>query len=202
MGSQDNEERGIRLANCDNDEIEDCRCLLNGLSGIYVETCTWVKLINIICNTNGRSGINLSGSDDCSIIAPTCNGNDSGDTDTYDGITLSASDRTVIVGAQCDANDRHGLYIYESSNCSVTGGQYNNNGRDGIHIGGDDPNADYNTVTGVVATGNASDGIEISEVAPGDANKNIIVACQLLANTGAALTDGGTDTEIGHNITV
>ncbi|GAF90392.1 unnamed protein product, partial [marine sediment metagenome] len=173
--SEHNGESGFRLLTCDNNELENCHAFSNSEPGFDLRTSTWIKLINCIANSNTWHGMWLSAdSDDCSIIAPTCKANDTGDTGNNHGIYITNSDRVTVESGQCDANHGHGMLVHESSRCSVTGGQFNNNDLDGIHIAGDAPNADYNIITGVVVTGNGSDGIEISEVGAGDSNKNII----------------------------
>ncbi len=121
------------------------------------------------------------------------------------GIYLNASDENVVTGNQCDDNGAggtyHGIYVRRSSYCTVTGNVCNNNLIDGINVTGDaTTNADYNSVTGNVCYGNGDDGIEIAGGA--DANKNVVTGNQLLGNTGTALVDGGTNTDVGHNITV
>lgn len=120
-----------------------------------------------------------------------------------DCIMLEDCDHTEVQHCYCDNSTEHGLYLLSCIRCKVIGGYYNNNTLDGIHIRGDATgNSDYNTVSSVDCTVNGSDGIEVSEAGAGQANKNIIIGCQLLGNTGVNLNDGGTNTEVGHNITV
>jgi len=120
-----------------------------------------------------------------------------------DCIMLEDCDRTEVQHSYGDNSTEHGLFLLSCTYCPVIGGHFNNNTLDGVHIRGDATgNADYNTVNSVEATGNGSDGVEISEEGAGDANKNIVLICQLVPNTGLALNDGGTNTEQGHNITV
>jgi len=118
-----------------------------------------------------------------------------------DNIMLEDCDHTEVQHCYSDNSTEHGLYLLSCIRCRVTGGYYNNNTLDGVHLAGDATgNCDYNNVT-TDCTGNGSDGIEISEAGAGQANKNIILGCQLLGNA-AALTDGGTNTEQGHSILV
>lgn len=120
-----------------------------------------------------------------------------------DCIMLEDCDHTEVQHSYGDNSTEHGLYLLSCIRCKVIGGYYNNNTLDGIHIRGDATgNADYNTLESVDCTGNGSDGVEISEAGPGQANKNTILGCQLIGNTGINLNDGGTNTEVGHNITV
>ncbi len=136
----------------------------------------------------------IYGLNNSTITGNTCS--DNGE----DGIEV-AGNGNVVTGNNCDNNTEHGIKIRRSSHCSVTGNVCNNNTLDGIHVLGDaTTNADYNAVNGNVCTGNGDDGIEIAGGA--DANKNIVLGNQLLGNTGTALVDGGTNTEIAHNITV
>ena len=196
-----NGERGLHLVTCDNNEIENVHTFSNFLDGLMLDTCTFNKLINCISNSNTQRGMNILTSADTDIVTPTCFGNDLAGT-TYSGILIQSSDRSTVVGARCSTNGLHGLYIFRSDYVTVTGGEFNSQTTgDGINITGDGTdNADYNVITGVACTGNGDDGIAIEGV--GDANKNIATNCQLLGNSGTALVDNGTNTQVGHNITV
>ena len=55
---------------------------------------------------------------------------------------------------------------------------------------------DYHIVTANVSTGNGGYGIKITS-----GTKNTIVSNQLLNNTTGSISDAGTNTELGHNIT-
>lgn len=199
--SEHNGKYAFYIFHSDHNEIEGCHGYSNNEHGIYVSTGSWVTLTGCVCNCNVKHGIVVVAATDCKLVAPTCNENDFADADSYDGISALEATRLVVIGAHCSDNDHDGLRLFESSRCSILGGQFNNNGQDGMHIRGDDPNSDYNTVAGIIATGNTANGLEISEVAPGDSNKNSVASCHLLGNTGANFVDGGTGTVTGHNIT-
>lgn len=196
-----NGERGLHLLTCDNNEIENVHTFSNFLDGLMLDTCTFNKLINCISNSNTQRGMNILTSVDTDIVTPTCFNNDSGGS-TYSGILIQSSDRSTVVGARCSTNGLHGLYIFRSDYVTVTGGEFNSqNTGDGINITGDGTdNADYNTITGAACTSNGDDGIAVE--GGGDANKNTVTSCQLLGNSGTALVDNGTNTQVGHNITV
>jgi parallel beta-helix repeat protein len=153
------------------------------------------------CQGNGCDGIYLLDCSNNTVTGNTCIANGTGGT-KYSGICIRSSNENVVTGNRCNSNGLHGIYIYRSSYCAITGNTCaNQETADGINVTGDGTtNADYNTLTGNVCTGNGDDGIEIAGA--GYANKNIVVANQLLGNSGTALVDGGTNTEIGHNVTV
>lgn len=167
---------------------EDCIHLEDG--------CVMVTIVGNHCSWGLGSGIQLAGSNDnCTITGNFCY-----DNDDY-GIAILTSDQCAITGNNCTGSGSHGIYVFRSSSNTITGNSSCSNGADGINVTGDGTtNSDYNTLTGNTCTGNTDDGIEIAGA--GNANKNIVLGNQLLNNTGAALTDGGTDTEAGHNITV
>lgn len=152
---------------------------------------------NYIYNVMG-DGIMLAGNNlDCQIVGNTCSTCDDNGIYVFD-----ESDRCVVTGNKCKSNTLNGILVSESDYCTVTGNVCNANAQDGIHIAGDATHeANYNTVSSNICTGNTQSGIELSEVGAGDCNKTIVIGNQLLGN-GAALTDGGTNSEIGHNISV
>jgi len=67
-----------------------------------------------------------------------------------------------------------------------------NNGEEGIIL----TNCDYNRIVANDCEGN-DEGLEIAS-----GIKNIVLSNQLLANTTANFVDSGTNTEVGHNITI
>jgi len=147
---------------------------------------------NYIYNMMG-SGICLAADNlDCEI-----SGNYVRNCDDYGIEVLDGADRCLINNNKCYGNANHGIYLNANDYCTIVGNICNGNTgdtTDGINLNG----CDYCTVSGNVCTGNGDDGI----VLVATSTKCIIIGNQLLGNTGAALTDGGTDTEIGHNITV
>lgn len=198
--SEHNGDNGFELSNCDNDEVENCHGFSNNSDGIYISLSTFMKVSGCTGNENVFRGIYLESVSDCIFIAPIAHLNCTVAL-TQPGLYIRTSNRVVVVGALSDGNGTHGLAIFRSNYCSVTGGQFNNNPADGINIEGDvTANADYNIVTGVVCTGNGDDGIAVEGGIR--TNKNIITSNQLLGNTGTPLVDNGTNTEVGHNITV
>jgi parallel beta-helix repeat protein len=67
-----------------------------------------------------------------------------------------------------------------------------NNDRDGINFN----DSDRNTVVDSVCTGNGDDGIDIDA----GSDRTLITGCQLTGNTDNAIEDGGTNTNLGHNV--
>ncbi len=170
--------------------------------GMYVYSSDYNTIAGNIVEGNTQGGIVITtGSDGNTVAGNTSANNDSGG-NTYSGIYIFNSNQNVVTGNQASGNGLHGIYIFRSSYTTVTGNVASNqNTGDGINVTGDGTaNADYNSITANTCTGNGDDGIEISEVAPGDANETIVIGNQLSGNTGTSFVDGGTDTRISHNI--
>ena len=158
------------------------------------------------CQINGNFIYNMMGSGVCltaNNLDTQINGNHCEACDDYGIEVLAGCDRSIVNNNKCYANGNHGIYVFRTDYCSVTGNVCNGNTgtADGIHVEGDATgNADYNTISSNVCTGNADDGVEVAGGA--NANKNIVLGNQLLNNTGTALVDSGTNTEIASNISV
>lgn len=122
--------------------------------------------------------------------------------DCYEsGIKLEDCDHDEIIHCEGMSCTENGLLLLSCTYCQVDGGEYNDNTLDGVQIEGDATgNSDYNKLTNATCIGNGVNGVHI--VGAGQANKNIILGNQLLPNTGATLVDGGTNTEVAHNISV
>ncbi len=218
--ASDERQNGIYLRNTTDSKIVNCRCDTNRRHGIYfkvvtadtlIQGCTCkLNLVNGIFLDNGSTRNSLSGNQclsntvsgirlldnslDNALTGNVCQGN------TVNGIIIETSSNNSLTGNNCQGNGNHGIYIWRSSYCGVTGGNCDDNTADGVNItGSGGTNADYNRVIGVGATGNGGDGIEI--VGGALANKNSVGFNQLLGNVGTPLVDGGTLTEVGHNIT-
>jgi len=169
------------------------RCYDN-YHGIALFSSTKQVVSSNICTDSGQGGIYVdSSSTDNQISANQCS-------DNGRGIQVYA-DRNSIVGNICVDNNWCGIFLYRASYCAVTGNAvYDTTSGDGILVTGDGTtNADYNTLTGNACTSNGGDGIEIAGGA--NANKNIVLGNQLTGNSGTALVDGGTLTNVAHNIT-
>ncbi|GAI92048.1 unnamed protein product, partial [marine sediment metagenome] len=90
------------------------------------------------CYNNVRHGIGIVDSTENTLIGNTCNGNDSGNTNTYCGIHLQVCDYTTVVGNHCYDNDKDGICILRCSYCVITGNNCHENTQgDGIMITGD-----------------------------------------------------------------
>ena len=192
---------GIVGDNADNDDISGNICQSNTQYGIWLTSSTENTVTGNTCHGNTRDGIYVLSSLRNTITGNNCADNDSAGA-TYSGIFLGVSNENVITGNLCQANGNHGIYLFRSSYCSITGNVCNNQTTgDGINITGDaTADADENVVSSNVCRGNGDDGIEIAGAA--NADRNIVLGNQLLGNTGAALVNGGANTEIAHNITV
>lgn len=162
--------------------------------GIHLEDgAVDCQIIGNYCYLGMGSGICLAANNaDCQIEGNFCSTNDDYGIEVLDGC-----DRCMINNNKCYGNANHGIYVNANDYCSIVGNICNGNtgdATDGINLNG----CDYCTISSNVCTANGDDGIVIVATS----TKCIVIGNQLLGNTGAALTDGGTDTEIGHNITV
>ena len=198
---QGNGWHGINISLSSNNTVSENTCQGNPHDGIYLVSSHQNTITGNTCQGNDGYGIYLSMSDNNTITGNTYAENDSAGS-TASGIYLGYSDENVVTGNQCSGNGLHGIYIYRSSYCAVSGNVCNNqNTGDGINVTGDaTANADYNNLTGNTCYNNADDGIAIEGTT--DANYNIVVSNQLHGNTGTNLVDNGTNTQLGHNQTV
>lgn len=200
---RNNYDHGIRLGVSCNNTITGNTCYDNAWDGIEIVSNSYRN--TIVGNTiseNGLYGIYVHNySHWNTITGNTVYANGTGGT-KYPGIYVWVSGANVITGNQCDGNGLHGIHLLQASYCTISGNVcINQQTGDGIIVEGDaTTNSDYNSVTGNVCYNNGDDGIEIAGGA--DANKNVVAGNQLLGNAGTPLVDGGTNTDIGHNITV
>lgn len=148
---------------------------------------------------NARHGIGLVDCTENTLIGNTCNGNDSGNTNTYCGIHIQACNYTTVVGNHCYDNDMNGICILRCSYCVITGNNCHENTQgDGITITGDGTaNSDYNIISDNNASGNGSDGISV--VGGADANGNHITGNYVASNSVYGITVAGPDTKIEAN---
>lgn len=198
-----NQDDGIHLENnANNNIISSNTCVGGSSNGIYLDSSNSNNIIgNSVNSCSEGRGIYITSSEYNAITANISISNGTG-APKYSGIYVESSDYTVISSNNCEGNGLHGIFIFRSDYCSVVGNVciIQTTG-DGINVEGDaTDNADYNTLTGNVCTGNADDGIAIEGGA--NANKNIVVANSLLGNTGTNYVDNGNATEAGHNVTV
>ena len=196
-----NDKNGIYLNASLNNTITGNTCISNVEQGIYFYNGSNNNTITgNTCQGNSENGIYLYGADGA-CVNNTITGNTVAD-NTLHGIYIHTSNENVITGNQCDdngtgAND-HGISVYRSSYCSLTGNVCNNNSDNGIQVIGDGTtNADYNAIGSNTCYNNGNDGIRIGGGV--NAVKNIVLGNQLTGNAGAALSDGGTNSNLGHN---
>ena len=171
-------------------------CDNNDFYGIEVNWSNDITISGNVCSNNGNSGIYLLSSSMNSISDNISTSN------TEHGIYVVLSNNNNFNGNQCHANVRHGIYLWVSEGNTVTENNCRDNDvndtatYDGISLFS---NADNNVISSNRCDGNDRDGIRIDD---NTCDKNIVTSNQLLGNTTGALTDNGTNTEIGHNITV
>ena len=182
------------------------RCTVTGNTaranqfGLYIESSDRVVLTGNNASDNTEDGLYFDSSDYCTASGNVSTGNDMPAGTQYNGMWVENSNYCVISDNVFEGNGLHGLFIDRSDYCTVTGNSCNNsNTGDGINVTGAGGNTAHgNNLTGNSCHGNAGNGIEI--VGGADADKNIVVANQLLNNTGANLADAGNNTETGHNV--
>ncbi len=181
---------GIRIDGGHSFSIVGNNCFSNTHHGIAI-TVSDCTITGNTCDENSRDGIYVTGENNV-ITGNTCNRNDF-EGNTYMGIYISG-DNCVVTGNQCTENGLHGIYIFRSSNCAISGnGCFNQYTGDGINITGDGTtNSDYNIVTGNNCYSNASHGIEIAGGA--NANENRVINNKLTGNVTAPFADAGTNT--------
>lgn len=122
--------------------------VLNTQHGILVATtATHIEVEGCVVCLNVRHGVYLNGVFDSLISNCLCQGNDSGDTGTYDGINLdTSSERNNVIGNHCCDNDRYGISVEDKQN-NVMGNYVYNNGGHGISISGTECKITGNYVT-------------------------------------------------------
>lgn len=122
--------------------------VLNTQHGILLTTtATHCEVEGCVASLNVRHGIFLNGVFDSLISNCLCQGNDSGDTGTYDGVHLdTTSERNNVIGNHCCDNDRYGIAVEDKQNNVVGNFVYNNN-QHGIYISGAECKITGNYVT-------------------------------------------------------
>ncbi|MAG40266.1 hypothetical protein CMI41_04845 [Candidatus Pacearchaeota archaeon] len=108
------------------------------------------------------------------------------------GIEGGGSGRMTISNNESYSNTSRGIKLDVDDNCIISGNACYSNTSNGIETGN---NADKNTISDNQCFSNAA-GIVIG------ADRNIVTGNTALGNSGAQITDNGTNTQIGHNITI
>ncbi|GAG15839.1 unnamed protein product, partial [marine sediment metagenome] len=145
------------------------------VTGCWIEDC-------------GAIGIDVRGSLNCIITENICHSNG------WDGIMVFGSNRCIVTENISSSNGREGIHITSVSTL-VAHNQCYQNTENGIEISGF---GDYNSLTGNYCQLNTGWGISISNV--GSA-WNIVTSNYFLTNTAGGFNDGGTNTQVGHNVT-
>lgn len=187
---------GLAFMNADRNQITGNRSENNTREGIYFGSIDLSVISGNVVRSNSRTGILLSSCNNNTITGNTVLSTGG----AYAGIALNSSDENTVTGNQSRNNGGHGIQLFRANYNVITGNGSHDNGLDGINVTGDaTTNSDYNTLSGNACHGNTDDGIALEGTT--DCNKNIVVSNQLTGNSGTALVDNGTATQIGHNIT-
>lgn len=213
-------EDGIDIDDCDNNVISDNLMFVRS-NAIYLDTCDGSRVSNNRVYNQAWHGVYLIGVSSKNVIADNiCHGSTSGIGIYLDYVSGEGSPcgnsitgnsccgncegvtfdhdccQNTIVGNVCNANTSDtGIEINGGSKRNIiSGNECCDNSNEGLHIGTD---SDNNIMTGNICYGNLY-GILI---AGATADKNLIDACILLNNTTANLSDLGTGTVLGTNIT-
>lgn len=195
-GTQPSQSLRIRIVGC---RIDGCG------RGIYAEstdaaviTVADVNIHECQIFDSQKEGIYLLFTDR-STITDTLVSN-SGTSGSYDGVLIAgkaAGNRTqrhLINALRIDNATDDGLEMEFCDETIIVKVISVDNTRDGINFN----DADRNVINGVVCTGNGDDGIDIDA----QCDRNIVDDAQLTGNAGTNLVNNGTNTNLGHNITV
>ncbi|GAH02478.1 unnamed protein product, partial [marine sediment metagenome] len=129
-------------------DVSNNICILNAQHGIVLATtANHISVEGCVASLNGFHGIYLNGVFDSLIADCLCQGNDAGDTGTYDGIHLdTTSERNNVTGNHCCGNDSYGIAVEDKQN-NVMGNYVYNNAQHGISIAGAECKITGNYVT-------------------------------------------------------
>ena len=191
--------------------------ILNGSgNGIFINMSEESIVTSNVIRKCASCGIDVYKAHHTSILNNSCISNSWGDLGSYGGITAFQTDYAIITGNVC--YDDHsgcggsgcqgaGINAVDMTYCILSSNVCRNNIQHGIILQGHASplNSDYNTISNNICVDNSMKGIYILGEKGGGhdyANKNIVIGNQLFNNTGTNLDDDGTNTEIGHNITV
>jgi len=97
-----------------------------------------------------------------------------------------------VISGNLIHNCSYGMYLWTTNNVSITGNTCVYNDEDGIYL----DSSLYCTLTGNICGSNGDDGIETAA----SSDYNIIVANNLLGNSGTNLVTVGTNNVIDHNL--
>ncbi|MBA7635417.1 hypothetical protein ES703_43021 [subsurface metagenome] len=211
--SQDNGTgSGIRLNNCDFNEIIGCTCQGNTSNGIYLSTSNNNTVSGNTCQGNLNGICVATSSENNTVSGNTCQGNTgngiylaaSSNNNTVSGNTCQGSvngiqvattaHNNTVSGNTCQGNN-NGIYLYDSCcNNTIAGNTCQGNGNHGIII---ELGSNNNTSTGNTCQGNGGAGICLY-----DSNCNNTISgntCQGSGNTGIYIELGSNNNTITGN---
>lgn len=194
-GSFDDEE-GINVEEAGQFTVENLTIRSNDGSGIRLAAENVVgndiSVTNVTSRLNGDSGMTVSGTSDpdtLSVLNSTLSGNGldglqagsdavtvtnvSADSNGIHGVQLESSVTDaelsqVSLSENGDQYDEHGLDAAGTSSLTVSDAITNNNGGDGVYLGGDDVASRDVTLTNITSRLNGGDGLFVAETAESD----------------------------------
>lgn len=178
---------GVLVYANDHTRITNCYIESNYF-GIEIDTASDIIITNNTISSGDSSGIFTSGATGNNIIS-----NNIIHSNNDEGIYIDG-ENTIITGNTIYSNGGNGIEV--AGNSMVIEGNYlNDNGGRGINIRG---GISYCTISNNRVRNSTSDDIYITNAS---STSNIIVANQVSGTDAGTITDNGTDTQIGHNIT-
>ncbi len=138
-----------------------------GTTGVTLQYCKRIQILNMNCSYNKRSGINLKYSEDNIISGNIITMNEE------DGITISDSTHNNVLENNITKNS-NGLRLYQSNNNTITTNNISKNNYYGIRT----EYSHYNTISNNTINHNNNDGILLY-----GSNYNLILGNDLRYNT-------------------
>lgn len=177
----------------------------NANSGIGFETSGECEVIGGAYRGNNKGIYLLSGAYRNRIIGANCSGNNTGIGITYNSTAFPTPDNNEIIGAMCGFNVTQGIRVGGAKRTSISGGQFYNNGDNGIFVV-----TENSRVPDATAIGGAVQCYDNQDTKTQDRGIYVLngtdtlidgVISRTADHNTAGITDSGTGTILGANIT-
>lgn len=179
---------GFKVTDCSEGTWNFITSVFNGGGGVSVTRATFTSFGLLVAASNAANGFEFTSCSISLIDVVVSNGN------SVSGLVLDDCDNLNVRAVDMLFNGNHGIEMSDTQYIIFSAGRISGTANDGLRM---TSNCDYNTVNGLRSFGNDR-GIHIVE---STSQFNIVTACQLKNNTTAALTDAGTGTVSGNNVT-